>query len=80
VTKAGQTDWNLFHYHTEGGIASLDHCAAFCRLSYVTSIKCNVFVFSGGNCYLGNVDIVTGTVTTPGGVIDAYYDLGYFLS
>jgi hypothetical protein len=56
-------------------MTSDDECAAFCRLTYESSLKCNVFAFSGGTCYIGNLDHI-GTVTVPAGTSDVYYDKG----
>ncbi len=58
------------------GITSLDHCAAYCRVSYVAATKCNLFVYDAGVCYLGNMAKTDGTIAVPSATMTAYFDLG----
>ncbi len=62
--------------HLQTGISSVDHCAAFCRVSYVNSLACNLFHHTGSNCYIGNFDKSDGTASVPGGTSDIHYDKG----
>jgi hypothetical protein len=61
------------------GLANEDHCAAYCRLSYESHLKCNVFSFaSDGTCYIGNLQHA-GSERVPAGTSDVYYDKGTYL-
>ncbi len=64
------------HHKVDTGITSLDHCATYCRVSFVATTKCNLFVYEAGVCYIGNMDKTDGTIAVPTSTVKAYYDLG----
>jgi hypothetical protein len=58
--------------------STVDFCAAWCRLLRHSASyqKCNVFVFDGTRCYVGDIIKTNAYNTGPAGISDVYYDKG----
>jgi hypothetical protein len=78
MAQMEQTKWNFFMFTYDSAPTTVDFCAAWCRLHYesTTYPKCNVFVFDGSTCYIGDITKTAAYNVGPAGKSDVYYDIG----
>ena len=74
-TESEQSQWQNKIYY-EKAAASVDECAAFCRVSYISSKQCDIFSWDGSKCYLGDNSLNSQAITVPTGTSEVYIDPG----
>ena len=68
--------WTILH-----PLHSLDTCSSLCYTHNPSVTPCHFFIVSGGDCMLGNYELVNGTGTIPGSAgtsLTAYYNESKF--